>query len=150
MDETNQPTNFASSQPTEQPLPAATGKKLKVLCVEDEHFISELYTRSLTNAGYDVTAVVDGIEGLKEAQTNAYDIILLDIMIPNMTGTEILKRLKDPTQTPSFRSKVILTTNLEQGDDRRDDIEKYADGYLIKANITPRELVDYLQKLDVS
>ncbi|MBI1856723.1 response regulator [Candidatus Saccharibacteria bacterium] len=120
----------------------------KILCIEDEHFIGELYARALTRAGYDVNIVIDGIEGLKEAQTDVYDIILLDIMVPNMTGIEVLKRLRDPTQTPNLRAKIIITTNLEQSEEGRAAIEVQADGYVVKAEITPKQLVEFLNQLN--
>ena len=119
----------------------------KILCIEDEHFISELYVRALTKAGYDVTVVVDGQEGLAKAQTDQFDLILLDIMVPTITGTEILHRLRDPAQTPALHSKIIITTNLEQGEEGRAAIEKLADGYIIKAEITPRQLVEFIQQI---
>lgn len=119
----------------------------KVLCIEDEHFISELYNRALTRAGYQVTTVIDGQEGLKAAQTDEYDIILLDLMVPTMTGTEILRRLRDPQETPRLHSKIIITTNLEQREEVRAAIEKQADGYLVKAEITPRELAEFLNTI---
>jgi DNA-binding response OmpR family regulator len=115
-----------------------------VLIIEDEHFISELYTRALNKAGYQVTVVGDGTEGLKEAQTNNYDIILLDLMVPNVTGIEILRALRDPARVPPLKAKIIITTNLEQREDVRADIEKQADGYLVKAEMTPHELADFL------
>lgn len=115
-----------------------------ILCIEDEHFISELYGRALTKAGYVVTVEADGAKGLAEAQTNAYDIILLDLMVPNLTGIEILRALRDPARVPPIRSKIIITTNLEQRDDVRADIERQADGYLVKAEMTPHQLVDFL------
>src|SRR5258708_6518779 len=91
------------------PPPVSNGKK--VLCIEDEHFISELYVRSLTRAGYDVTVEVDGQRGLELAKTDKFDIILLDLMIPTMTGTEVLRHLRDAIETPRLRAKVIITTN---------------------------------------
>lgn len=118
-----------------------------ILCIEDEHFIGELYTRSLSKAGYNVNVVVDGEEGLKEALTDQYDIILLDIMVPNMTGVEILQKLRSPDQKP-IKAKIIITTNLEQREETRKAIEKQADGYIVKANITPHELVEMLQSLE--
>lgn len=118
----------------------------KILCIEDEPFISELYARALNKSGYDVTVVADGVEGLKSAQTNQYDIILLDLMLPNLTGIEILRVLRDPTQS-SVTGKIIISTNLEQREEVRADIEKQADGYLVKAELTPRELVDFLDKI---
>jgi len=120
---------------------------IRILCIEDEHFISEIYARALTKAGYTVDVELDGVEGLKKAQTDAYNIILLDLMIPNLTGIEILRILRDPAQTPSLKAKIIITTNLEQRDDVRTDIEKQADGYIVKAEITPHELVDVLANL---
>lgn len=119
----------------------------KVLCIEDEHFISELYNRALTKAGYNVTVELDGKSGLELAQTNAFDIILLDLMLPTITGIEILRTLRDPAKTPTLKSKIIITTNLEQRDDVRADIEKQADGYIVKANVTPRELAEFLTQL---
>lgn len=122
-------------------------KKRKLLCIEDEHFIGELYERALTKAGYVVKLVADGVDALKEAQSNQYDIILLDLMIPNLTGIEILRTLRDPQKTPHLKSKIIITTNLEQREDIRSDIEKQADAYLVKAELTPNELVEFLQNI---
>jgi DNA-binding response OmpR family regulator len=127
------------NNPTDLP-----GTDRKVLCIEDEHFIGELYARSLTKQGYNVIIIADGVEGLKEAQTDAYDIILLDLMVPNLTGIEILRALRDPTLTPHLKAKIIITTNLEQREDVRADIEKQADGYLVKAELTPRELAEFV------
>jgi DNA-binding response OmpR family regulator len=115
-----------------------------ILCIEDEHFISELYERALTKGGYKVKVIADGVVALGEAQTNQYDIILLDLMVPNLTGIEILRQLRDPARVPPIRSKIIIITNLEQRDDVRADIEKQADGYLVKADLTPHELVNFI------
>ena len=132
-------------QPT-TPKPATSGRA--VLCIEDEHFISELYTRALSSkGGYQVTVVADGAEALAKAETNQYDIILLDLMMPNLTGIEILRSLRDPARVPPIRAKIIITTNLEQREDVRTDIEKQADGYLVKAELTPRELVEFVDTI---
>lgn len=120
----------------------------RILCIEDEHFISELYARALTKAGYEVDVQLDGQMGLAAAQTDRYDIILLDLMIPNITGIEVLRTLRDPAKTPKMHARIIITTNLEQRDDVRADIEQQADGYLVKAEITPHELVEFLSHLD--
>jgi CheY-like chemotaxis protein len=116
-----------------------------VLCIEDEHFIGELYKRALSKDGYVVTLIADGVEGLKLAETNQFDIILLDLMIPNLTGIEVLHALRDPFRSDPIRSKIIITTNLEQREEVRREIEKQADGYLVKAELTPHELVDFLR-----
>jgi DNA-binding response OmpR family regulator len=131
-------------QPQSQTLPA-NGKR--VLCIEDEHFISELYARALGRRGYEVDIELDGQKGLAKAQTDNYDVILLDLMIPTIDGIEILRTLRDSAKTPHLKAKVIIITNLEQREDVRADIEKQADGYIVKAEITPRELADILDKL---
>lgn len=133
------------SPATQSPNFIGIGKK--VLCIEDERFISELYVRALTRAGYEVKVEVDGQKGLTLAQTDQFDIILLDLMIPSITGIEVLRRLRDPNQTPHLHGKIIITTNLEQREDIRADIEKQADGYIVKAEITPRELVEFLNRI---
>jgi DNA-binding response OmpR family regulator len=129
----------------EPSTPQSAGRS--VLCIEDEHFIGELYTRALTKGGYSVTVISDGAEGLAAAESGLYDIILLDLMLPNLTGIEILRKLRDPNRATPLKSKIIITTNLEQREDVRADIEKQADGYLVKAELTPHELVDFLNTI---
>lgn len=130
----------------QQPTAAHPPAGRKVLVIEDEHFISELYVRALTRAGYDVTVEVDGQRGMELAQTNQFDIILLDLMLPTITGIEVLRRLRGPGSKP-LKSKIIITTNLEQREEIRTDIESQADAYLVKAEITPRELVEFLNTI---
>ncbi|MBW3568666.1 response regulator [Candidatus Parcubacteria bacterium] len=120
---------------------------IKVLCVEDEQFISELYKRALEREGYQTTIISDGIEGLEQAKTNRYDVILLDIMVPGLLGVDVLDKLRK--EAPNLKAKIIITTNLEQDDKARQAIESLADAYLIKAEITPRQLVEFLDHLDL-
>lgn len=124
--------------------PNTTARK-RVLCIEDERFIGDLYRRALEQAGYEVTLLADGQEGLNAILTDAYDIVLLDIMIPQILGIDVLQEVR--ARKPDLRAKIIVTTNLEQDDKSRAQIENNADGYLIKAEVTPRELVAYLQQL---
>lgn len=131
--------------PDQSITPPQAGRS--VLCIEDEHFIGELYERALTKGGYKVTVISDGVEGLKAAETNQYDIILLDLMLPNLTGIEILRRLHAPGHVPVIHAKIIITTNLEQREDVRADIEKQADGFLVKAELTPHELLDFVNTI---
>lgn len=133
-----------------QQPPSVPSKNINVLCIEDEFFISELYERALRKAGYNVTTALNGKDGLSLAQTNKYDIILLDLMVPEVTGMEILEILRDKTQTPIFDSKIVVTTNLVQDEAARKAIESQADGYIIKADITPRELVSFLETISIA
>lgn len=126
-------------------MPEDNQKPVRVLCVEDEHFIGELYNRALTKAGYEVVIVQDGQQALEEALTDAYDIILLDIMLPNMTGLEILDKLRGEGAT-RIRSKIVIATNLEQSEEHRLEVEQKADAYVVKAEMTPRQLVEFLDQ----
>lgn len=117
-----------------------------ILCIEDEHFISELYARALRKAGYEVTIMLSGTDALTAAGTDHYDLILLDLMLPGITGIDILKALRADGAKP-LHSKIIITTNLEEDEPTRSMIEKNADGYLIKAEITPRELVEIVNEV---
>ncbi len=121
---------------------------ITVLCAEDEHFISELYARALNKAGYTVTTIIDGEEALQAALTDKFDVILLDIMLPNKTGLVILDELRK-NGTSKVRAKIIITTNLEQSEENRKAVEDQADGYVVKAEMTPRQLVEYLSQFDL-
>ncbi len=134
-----------TNEPQTPMTPPAPGRK--VLCIEDEHFISELYVRALTRAGYNVTVEVDGQRGLDLAKTDEFDIVLLDLMIPTITGIEVLRHLRSVNADTKIHAKIIITTNLEQREDIRADIEHRADGYIVKAEVTPRELVEFLDTI---
>lgn len=121
-------------------------KNKKILCIEDERFISELYARALQKAGYEVNVVIDGRDALQQALTDQYDIILLDMMLPSLTGFEILRKIRGKEASP-LKAKVIVTTNLEQSEEDRAAVEQQADGYIIKAEITPNQLVKFLEQL---
>jgi len=116
----------------------------KILLVEDEVFITELYLLALRKRGFEVDAVIDGLEALQKAQSNQYDIILLDLMIPGLNGINVLDKIKQNNQ---IKAKVIIATNLEERKEIKEEIEKKADGYLLKANLTPSELADFIDKI---
>jgi len=117
-----------------------------ILCIEDDRFIGEMYIRSLKKAGYEVDWVVDGNDGLIAARNKPYDVILLDIMLPEKRGSEILEALRGGKQDLIPNSHVIVLTNFQQDDQSRTAMEKYADAYLIKAEITPKKLITIIEK----
>ncbi len=120
----------------------------KILIVEDDRFIGEMYVRSLTKAGYEVDWMVDGNDGLIAARNKPYDLMLLDVMLPERRGGEILQILRGGAEDLIPGTKVIVLTNFDQTEDARVSMEKHADGYLIKAEITPKKLIAVIQKLD--
>jgi len=119
-----------------------------ILVIEDDRFIGEMYVRSLKKADYDVDWMVDGNDGLIAARNKDYDLILLDVMLPERRGSEILEALRGGAQDLIPHSKVIVLTNFEQDDESRLAMERSADAYLIKAEITPSKLLSVIQQLD--
>lgn len=115
-----------------------------ILVIEDDRFIGEMYVRSLQHAGYTVDWVVDGHDGLVAATGKPYDLILLDIMLPEMRGTEILKAIR--AKIPN--THIIVMTNFDQDTESRIAMQHNVDAYLIKAEITPRRLLEIITKLD--
>ena len=117
-----------------------------ILCIEDDLFIGEMYARSLRQAGYEVNLIPSGEEGLKAALAKQYDLILLDILLPEKFGTEILQQLRG-TEDHVPHSRILVLTNFSQDDESRLAMQSKADGYLIKADITPRKLIDIIKTL---
>lgn len=115
----------------------------KILIIEDDRFIGEMYVRSLRRVPYEVDWVVSGTEGLETASRGGYNLVLLDIMLPEMQGQDILRALNLMKDRP----KIIVLTNYEQDDESRLAMEQQADGYLIKADITPRKLIDIISRM---
>jgi DNA-binding response OmpR family regulator len=120
----------------------------KILLIEDDQFISDLYIRSLRKAGFEVRHEVTGPGGLAQAKTGEYDLVMLDIMLPDMTGIDVLNELRGTDNSALPNTKIIITTNLDQDDESRQDLEARADGYLIKADVTPRKLVEIIGQIE--
>lgn len=112
----------------------------KILLVEDEDFIRELYTRQLTKAGFTVKSAADGQSGLETLKTETFDLLLLDIMLPGMNGLQLLREFK--TQNPTSPMITILLTNLGQEAVIKEGFELGAQAYLIKASYTPDQVVN--------
>lgn len=114
-----------------------------ILVIEDDRFIGEMYVRSLRKAGYTVDWLIDGVDGLVAARNNHYDLILLDIMLPEKRGSEILEALRAEPQHIAG-TKIVIMTNFDQDESTRLALQTSVDGYLIKAEITPRRLLEII------
>lgn len=115
-----------------------------ILVVEDDRFIGEMYVRSLKREGYEVDWVVGGTEGYNSSTTKHYDLMMLDIMLPEEQGTDVLTRLRGETDKIP-QTRVIVLTNFDQDDESRLAMQSKADGYLIKADITPKKLIEIIK-----
>jgi two-component system copper resistance phosphate regulon response regulator CusR len=101
---------------------------MRILIVEDEQKVSALVKRGLTAERYAVDVTADGLEGLEFAGTYPYDLIILDLMLPKLTGSEVLQRIR---RTNSFVPVLVLTAR-DSVDDKVKLFDLGADDYLTK------------------
>jgi two-component system response regulator ResD len=118
-----------------------------ILFVEDDKPIAEMYSRVLEREGYQVEFAYNGAEGLKKAESKHYDLILLDIMMPEKTGIEVLNALRGTDGQGSPGTKIVILTNLAQDKTSQEALKAQADGYIIKADIVPSQLAGIINKL---
>ncbi len=117
----------------------------KILIVEDEAFIAEIYSKELQRAGFTTETAGDGPQALQLLESHPFDLMLLDILLPTMHGLEILKRWK--TQHADSKMPVLLLTNLGQDEVIKEAFSLGAAGYLIKASYTPKQVVAEVQNI---
>ncbi len=118
---------------------------MKVLLVEDEEFIRDLFKRQLDLSGFTTDAFGTGQDGLMALSKNAYDLILLDIMLPDINGLQILQDIR---KNPANKNiAVVLLTNLGQDAVIKQGFELGADGYLVKAAYTPDQIVQEVKNI---
>ncbi len=101
---------------------------MRVLLVEDSKSLRDSVTAALQESGYAVDSVGDGEEGLWLAQSNDYDVIILDILLPGLLGTAVLERLR----SNGNQTQVIFLTAKDTVEDRVRGLRSGADDYLIK------------------
>jgi DNA-binding response OmpR family regulator len=113
-------------------------KPLKITIIEDEEMLSNMYAGKLRREGYEVQTAANGENGLSQALREPPDLILLDIMMPNMNGVEVLNRL---AQHPELtHTKIVVLTNIDSPE-TGDEVRRLgAVDYLLKADMTPEEL----------
>lgn len=120
-------------------------KKIKILLVEDDQMIVELYKLKLEESGFEVTVTEKGSEALEIAKKDQPDLILLDIILPEIDGFAILQTLKAESGTKKI--PVLLLTNLSQESDQQKGTQLGADGYFVKAQHTPSDILTEIKKL---
>lgn len=101
---------------------------MKVLIVEDEYNLADVIKERLEKEKLTVDIVEDGEEGYYYASTNTYDLIILDVMLPNMSGFQVLNKLR----TDNINSKIIMLTARSTIEDKLNGLENGADDYLTK------------------
>lgn len=125
-------------------------EKKKLLVVEDDDFLREIYVEILEEAGFEVDQAIDGDEAFQKISQGGWDLILLDIVLPKLDGLDIMKKVKAEVKEKPGKSIVFLT-NLDS-DTQIKEALSLGDGYLIKSQLTPDNLLKevnvYLNKVE--
>ncbi len=114
--------------------------KKSILIVEDDIFVRELVGMKLKEAKYIVTTSSDGQDGLNKLLSDKYDIALLDLMLPNKTGLEILSEFKSKKST-DYNPKIIIMSNLSEQDKITECLKLGVVDYIVKSHYSPTEIV---------
>lgn len=117
----------------------------KIIIAEDDPMISEIYQKKFTEAGFDVLLANAGDKVLNLAETEKPNAILLDLILPKMSGFDVIKNLRSEKYDPSL--KIIIFSNSSQAEDRQKATELGADGFIVKAEHSPSSLVKEVQRL---
>ncbi|WP_299412338.1 hybrid sensor histidine kinase/response regulator [Acaryochloris sp. IP29b_bin.148] len=119
--------------------------KPKVLLVEDSIPIRTQVRRILQGAGYDVTAAVDGLDGFEKLSLDAFDAVVSDIEMPNLTGLELTSRIRQQDEYEEL--PIILVSTLAKEEDRRRGADAGANAYITKGDFDQTLLLDTLRRL---
>ncbi len=116
-----------------------------ILLVEDDPFLIDVYTTKLKENGFSVEVAVDGDEALRKVKEKKPILMVLDIVLPQIDGWEVLKKIKADPELKNL--KIIVLSNLGQKEEVEKGIDLGATKYMIKAHYTPTQVVEEIQKV---
>lgn len=117
----------------------------KILLIEDDPFLSEIYVTKFKEAGFEILLAEDGIFGLQKLKEIRSDIILLDLVMPNMDGFEMLRLIKEDHNLKFI--PVVILSNLGEQENVEKGLGLGAAAYIIKAHYTPTEIVAKVKEI---
>lgn len=113
----------------------------KILIAEDDFYVLDIYKSAFSFEGYEVDTAENGEKVLEKLKASSYEALLLDIMLPKVSGTEIINWCR--SQKSSTKNLLIyVLTNLDEAVFVKKVMDQGANGYFIKAKITPQALVE--------
>jgi DNA-binding response OmpR family regulator len=113
----------------------------KILIAEDDFYVLDIYKSAFSMAGYVVDTADNGEKVLKKLKANTYDVMLLDIMLPKVSGAEIINWCR-ADNSPAKNLLIYVITNLDEEVFIKKVMDQGANGYFVKAKMTPQTLVD--------
>ena len=136
--------NDEQTQPQPNPSNDPTPKMKKVLLVEDDDALASVYITRLQAEGFDTRRVPNGEDALSAALEYHPDIILLDVMMPKVSGFDVLDILRNTPETTNM--KIIMLTALSQDSDRERAESLGVDDYLVKSQVVIADVVDRIKQ----
>ena len=118
--------------------------KKRILLVEDDQYTRELYEEVIKGEGYALDSATNGEEGLEKIKAGGYNLILLDVMMPKMSGLEVLRAVKnDPPKVNN--GPIVILTNLTNDPILNQAYGLNARDFLVKSDITPGDLLEKIK-----
>lgn len=117
----------------------------KILIIEDDSFLLQMYSTKFELEGFVVESALDGSRGLALAKKIKPSVILLDLLMPKMDGFEVLQAIKADEEIKDI--PVIILSNLSQREEVKKCFDLGAEDYLIKAHFVPAEVINKIKKL---
>lgn len=115
-----------------------------ILVAEDNDFIRKMYVLKFSKAGLDVIEAIDGTEALKAIDSSKPDLVLLDLMMPNVGGIEVLENLHEKKMIPKL--PIIILTNIMNSETIEQARKLGAVDYIIKTDLTPSQVLEKMKK----
>ncbi len=119
--------------------------KKKILIIEDDSFIRDIYQTKFQQDDFEVVMAEDGIIALEKIKQFTPDIILLDVIMPYMDGMEVLRKIKENEKLKNI--PIIMLTNISEKEKIEESMETGVNDYLIKSHFTPSEVVRKVKTL---
>jgi DNA-binding response OmpR family regulator len=117
----------------------------KILLIEDDKFLRELIIQKLGREGFEVAEAPEGEIGLTKMKEEKPDLVLLDLILPGIDGFEVLRQIKEDSETSNI--PVVILSNLGQKDDVGRGMKLGATDYLVKAHFTPGEILSKIKSI---
>lgn len=118
---------------------------MKILLAEDDLFLRDIYVEVLKSENYEVAVAKDGKEALDEFKKGNWDLVLLDVIMPQMSGIDVLKQLDTPL-LPSLAKHILFMTNIDESKSLS-PLLHLTDGYILKSSLTPDQFIAKIKEV---
>jgi two-component system phosphate regulon response regulator PhoB len=125
-------------------MPGATGHQKRILFVEDDDALASVYLVRLQAEGFEVQRVANGEDALAAAISFKPDLVLLDVMMPKVSGFDVLDILRNTPETANL--KIVMLTALSQESDKKRAEDLGVDEYLVKSQVVIGDVIERIKR----